>query len=282
MTARRGAQGEAGLAGSRGPPQRNLALLLPLQAAGATLCPVLANKHPSSWAVQAHGGKQGGLNRGSLCLRSRRSRPAPGAAALGPMARVGEFVLARYPCTQSVKRKHAPWVGEQGRPWEPDDAREKTEREVQPAPPFRPPHLAAFRRATSSGDHLAVPGLLLPRQLPSARALPAPRHQGSPAGTAPSRATRTIPLADPPPLAMCRPQGRALITALLAPVGCWSDSLTLQVVGLTLQVVGRISLWDGGARAGRRWRPELCARCTDIPATLLSEGPEMHWTLTPP
>ena len=273
MTARRGAQGEAGLAGSCGPPQPNLALLLPLQAAGATLCPVLANWRPSSWAVQAHGGKQGGLNRGSLCLRSRRSRPAPGAAALGPMARVGALVRTQYPCTQPVKRKHAPWVGEQGRPREPDDAREKTEREVQLAPTSGSLQQSHLQRRPSSRPRSAAA---------SPRALPAPRHQGSLAGTAPSRATRTIPLADPPPLAMCRPQGGALITALLAPAGCWSDSLTLQVVGLTLQVVGRISLWDGGARAGRPWRPELCARCTDIRATLLSEGPEMHWTLTPP
>ena len=114
-----------------------------------------------------------GLSRPTAGSRAGSTEAAcvSGAAALGPTARVGELVLARYPCTQPVKRKHAPWVGEQGRPWEPDDAREKTEREVQPAPPFRPPHLAAFRRATSSGGHPAVPGLLLPRQLPPARAL---------------------------------------------------------------------------------------------------------------
>lgn len=76
------------------------------------------------------------------------------------MARVGALVLARYPRTQPVKREHAPWVGEQGRPWEPDDAREKTEREVQLAP----------TRGSLQQSHLQRPPSSRPR---SAAASPA-------------------------------------------------------------------------------------------------------------
>lgn len=103
----------------------------------------------------------------------------------------------------SVKCMHSPWVGEQavsvaGQ----QDRGEGREcwghRQPLPCLPKSPcrPHLAAFNQATSSSGHLAA-RLLLPRQLPLAHGLPAPCHQGCPAGVAPSGAGRTTPTAMP-------------------------------------------------------------------------------------